>query len=295
MERLLAHLVTLPRWFALPAAACAIALGCILGEVEGWLMALVIVCGAFLMAWSHSMNTFLDYVWTGFDKGGVRERSREKSYTSGQQPIATGLMDPLEVFLNAYMWLFLAVVCAIVITLATSSVWIWLPFTLIALSTFFYSWGKLHYMCELALGLGFGSFAVMLGMCASGNPDLILALWAGLPFAVLWGFAAETYDQWDDAEPNWQRGLRNLGALTWKYGVSIAGMVLMLVAMSYLVQMALVIKGMIAPETLLSLFAIPMLVYGAPPAGGKEKIGVLILLMGIFAHMILFTVGQALS
>ncbi|MDP2857395.1 MAG: hypothetical protein Q8P50_05380, partial [Bacillota bacterium] len=41
--------------------------------------------------------------------------------------------------------------------------------SLAAACTFWYSWGKQHYMCEAALGLGFLSFAVMFG--AATTPD----------------------------------------------------------------------------------------------------------------------------
>lgn len=290
-----AHLFTLPRWFALPAAACAVALGCILGGVPGWLIAVAIVCGAFLMAGAHSFNSFLDKEWTHFDEGLVGERSKEKVYTEGQNVIMAGLVSSREVLINALSWYVLSAGVAVVISIYGSP-WVWLPWTLTALCTFFYSWGKMHYLCETALGLGFGSFAVMLGICGSPKPDLLIAFLAGLPFLVLWGFMAEFVDQATDAEPNWGKGLRNLGSLAWKNNVSVPLFTGFLLAMAYLVQIALIAGGTLVPMTALSLVAFPLLAYGLLIMGNDfNKKGIVILLLAIFVHMIAFTVGQAVG
>jgi 1,4-dihydroxy-2-naphthoate octaprenyltransferase len=290
-----AHLVTLPRWFALPAAACAVALGCILGGVPGWLIAIAIVCGAFLMAGAHSFNSFLDKEWTHFDEGLIGERSKEKVYTEGQNAIMAGVVSSREVLINALSWYVLSAGLAVVISIYGSP-WVWLPWTLSALCTFFYSWGKMHYLCETALGLGFGSFAVMLGICGSPKPDLLMAFLAGLPFLVLWGFMAEFVDQATDAEPNWPRGLRNLGALAWKNNVSVPLFTGFLIVMAYLTQIALIAYGTLAPETALSLVAFPLFAYGLLIMGNDfNKKGILIVLLGIFVHMILLVVGQAIG
>jgi len=290
-----AHLLTLPRWFGLPAAACAVALGCILGGVPGWLTAVAIVCGALLMAGAHSFNSVLDKEWTHFDEGLVGERSKEKVYTKGQNVIMAGVVSSREVLINALSWYVLSAGVAVVISIYGSP-WVWLPWTLTALCTFFYSWGKMHYLCETALGLGFGSFAVMLGICGSPKPDLLMAFLAGLPFLVLWGFMAEFVDQATDAEPNWPRGLRNLGALAWKNNVSVPLFTGFLIVMAYLTQIALIAYGTLAPETALSLVAFPLFAYGLLIMGNDfNKKGILIVLLGIFVHMILLVVGQAIG
>lgn len=294
MTKLYVHLFVLPRWFAAPAAICAVALGCILGRVPLLPSVLAVVAGLFLMAWAHAMNTFLDHEWTSFDKGTAEERSRPKEYTSGQQPIASGLMKPSEVLAGALVWLFLSAV--LTFALAQLTPLIWLPWALVALCTFLYSWGKLHYLCETALGLGFGSFAVMYGMAASTRPDMLKAFLAGLPFLVLWGFTAEFIDQATDAEANWPRGLRNLGALAWHNGVSVPLFTGFLWAMSYLVQVALIQCRVLAPASGLSLVALPFIAYGLVVMGNDfKKRGILLLLGAIFLHMVGLVVGQAIG
>jgi len=289
------HLLTLPRWFALPAVVAAIALGGILMEVTFLPILLAILSGMLLMAGAHSFNTYLDYVWTKLDQGGEEERSRPKEYTVGQQPIAAGLMNPPEVLANALGWYALSIIPAIILTVIATP-YIWIPWVLSALSTFYYSYGKLHYQCEFALGLGFGPFAVMLGACASPNPNLGIAFLAGLPFLILWGFLAEFVDQATDAEVNWNKGLRNLGAWAWKNNVSIPMFTGWLLVMTFIVQFALVLSGILSPLVNISLISFPLFAYGMVTLGEKfSKQGVLLLLVGVFVHMVTFVVGQGIG
>ncbi|MDP3064580.1 MAG: hypothetical protein Q8O40_15445, partial [Chloroflexota bacterium] len=114
-----------------------------------------------------------------------------KAYTTGQQPIAAGLAKPAQVLGSALVWLLLSAAAAVPMAIYGTQ-WVWLPWSLAAACTFWYSWGKQHYMCEAALGLGFGSFAVMFG--AATVPDGLglfgVAFLAGLPFTFLWSYAA---------------------------------------------------------------------------------------------------------
>lgn len=292
--RLKVHLLVLPRWFGLPAACSAVALGCLLGGAEGWLTAVAIACGGFVMAWAHSMNTLLDYSWTGFDKGTEVERSHPKEYTAGQQPIAQGILSEAEVFQNALVWLVLSAVFASIIS-ACESPWVWLPWALTASMTFLYSWGKLHYLCEVALGLGFGPFAVWLGMAAAGRPDFDTGFLAGLPFLLIFGFAAEIVDQWVDWEPNWPKGLRNIGALIGYHRLTVAPFVAFVVIIAYITQLTLVSAEILAPMSMLSLVAVPFIIYCMLYLEYKLKIGVLFGLGGIFVYLVLLTVGQAIG
>ncbi|MBA7713186.1 hypothetical protein ES703_122186 [subsurface metagenome] len=204
--------IGLGRFFALPCTVCAVLLGCTLGGSLSWLSAMVILAAIFLMAYSHSFNTLLDYSWTGFDKGAEEERSKGKVYTKGQQAIAAGKLTPRGVLINGLVYLAISAVFIGIVAWKVSPI-IWAVWGATALCTFWYSWGKLHWNCELALGTGFGPLAVMLGMASQPNPDFLLAFLAGIPFLILWGFAMETYDQWTDWEVNVPRGLKNLGAL----------------------------------------------------------------------------------
>lgn len=294
------HLVVLPRWFGAPPAMAAVALGCLLADdigdgISGWLMVVAVLSGLFLMAWAHSMNTFLDYCWTKLDQGMEDERSKPKSYTVGQQVIADGTMKPREVFLNALTWLIISAGLAVIIHIEGSP-WVWLPWALVALCTFWYSWGKLHYQCELALGFGFGSFAVMFGMTTAENPELWDAFLAGVPFLIIFGFAAEVVDQAFDADANWERGLRNLGAYCYANNVSVVQTTAWLIAMGYISQVAMITLGILAPESMMTLWTMPLIVYGLVVMGEKfNKVGVLMLLGAVFAFNILLVVGQAMA
>jgi len=261
LQRARIHIVILSRPFALPAAGCAVALGCILTGAAGWLIALAIVCSGLLMAGEHSLNTFFDYT-TGIDHIGD-DTSKPKSYTSGNQVIVTGLMKPTEVLVNALCWLAASAVVAAIIA-HYASAWIWLPWGLSALCSPFYSLGKLHYACETVLGLGFGPLACCLGAAASSTfvfHNFGPAFMAGLVFGWTFGFGAEFIDQAFDADVNWSSGLRNMGALAWKTGVNPVLFTCTLLGFAYIIQIALVIGGYLAPLTLSTLALMPPFIY----------------------------------
>ncbi|MBA7658342.1 hypothetical protein ES703_66292 [subsurface metagenome] len=290
-DKILTH-IGLGRFFALPCVVCSVLLGCTLGGELSWISAMVALAVVFQMAYSHSFNTLLDYSWTGFDKGAQEERSRGKIYTKGQQVIAAGKMSPREVLLNGLGYLAISAVFTGIVAWQVSPV-IWAFWAVGALTTFWYSWGKLHYQCELALGMGFGPIACMMGMASQPNPDFLVAFLAGIPFLILWGFAAEFVDQAIDAEPNYPRGLRNLGALAWKSGVSIPLFTGHLFIMAYVAQILLIVVGVLAPMTGLSLIAFPFIVYGLLIMGNDfNRTGIMLLLLACFVHMVAFTAGQ---
>lgn len=261
MSKIRLHLWTLPRWFAAPAAVCAIWLGCIQTGAAGWLMALAMLSSVTVMAWGHSMNTFLDWM-TGIDQEDG-PTSKPKSYTAGNQVIVTEQATTEMVLLNALCWLGISLGAAIVIAVNTTW-WILLPWGMSALVTFFYSLGKLCYGCETALGLGFGPLAVMMGAAASTSftfSDFYPAFMAGLAYGWVFGFGAEFIDQYFDADQNWGSGLRNMGALAWKAGVHPATFTSVLVALAYIIQVVLVIGGFLASSTLWTLAVMPPFVY----------------------------------
>ena len=289
-EKIKTH-IGLGRFFALPACACAVLLGIALGGHWSWLSAMVVLAAAFEMFYAHSFNTLLDYSWTGFDKGTEEERSRGKVYTKGQQPIATGILSPKAVLVNGLGYLAISAIFVGIVAWQVSPV-IWAIWAVTALCTFWYSWGKLHYQCELALGMGFGPFAVMLGMASQPNPDFLLAFLAGIPFLILWGYAAETIDQWTDAAPNWPRGLRNFGALAWKNNISVSMFLGWLVTITFLSQLFLIAGGILAPLTALSLISFLPFSFCLLYLEKNLKVGVVWGLGGIFSHMLFLTIGQ---
>jgi len=286
--------IGLGRFFALPAVVCAVLLGIALGGHWSWLSVEVVLAAIFQMAYSHSFNTLLDYSWTGLDKGTEEERSKGKVYTKGQQAIAVGSLGSKGVMVNGLAYLAISAIFIGIVAWKVSPI-IWAIWGITSLCTFWYSWGKLHYQCELALGTGFGPLAVMLGMASQPDPDFLVAFLAGIPFLILWGYMAETIDQWTDAEPNWPRGLRNFGALLWKNNVSVGMFVAWLLTATFLSQLFLIAGGILASMTAISLISFIPFSFCILYIEEDLKVGVLWGLGGIFLHMVLLVVGQILG
>lgn len=280
--------VSLARLFALPGALGSICLGSILGGIIWDKLIFAFLSGLFMMAWAHSMNSFLDYEWTGLDKGREHERSRRKIYTGAQNLIGEGKISPKGVLISSIFFLILSAIFA----LLTKEILILIPWLLIFPLTFWYSWAKLHYHPELPLGLGFGCLAVVLGNSVSESPDLIKAFLAGIPYMIMFGFVAETYDQYFDADVNWNRGLRNIGSLVWRYDLSISKVLLFLSGIAYLSQVVIVSLGILSPKTLLSLLALVFIIPACLWVENKPKEGVITGLLGIFLFNILIVIGQ---
>ena len=289
-EKIKIH-IELGRFFALPIVVCAVLLGVALGGNWSWLSVMVALGAIFGMAYAHSFNTLLDYSWTGFDKGTEEERSKGKVYTKGQQAIAAGIMSPKEVLANGLAYLAISAIFIGIVAWKVSPV-IWAIWAVMALMTFGYSWGKLHWSCEFFLGIGFGPLAVMLGMASQPNPDFLLAFLAGIPVLILFGYGAETMDQFIDASVNWKRGLRNFGALVWKNKVSIITFIVWLLCATFLSQLFLIAGGVLRPLTALTLitlipFSMCLLFLEREP-----KRGIIWGLGGIYLYGLLLLLGE---
>lgn len=254
--RLWLHLWTLPRWFALPVAALGVLLGGLMdagSQTAPLRLALVALSAGLLMAWGHAMNALLDYSWTRLDQG--EGRSRPKPYTGGQQPLADGLVSPIEVWWNAVSWLTLSAVPLMVLSRQGYS-WPWLFWLIGALCTFAYSWGKLHWLCETVLAVGFGFVPVMMGAAVTQHPNYMHAALVSIPFGLLFGFAAEIVDQWWDAAGNWAKGLRNIGAWCWKVNLHVGVVAGTFVLFAIVAHLALVVAGILSLPTIFALIAL---------------------------------------
>jgi 4-hydroxybenzoate polyprenyltransferase len=217
LNKLKYHLLTLPRWFALPYFGACILLGVVLaggslGSLNAWL---VFIAGAFVMAGGHSANSVLDYAWTGLDKGEEEDRSAEKAYTGGQNLLAKGLVSVREVVANALAWY---AASGIVLIFIHGSPWIWLVWALGALDTCWYSWSKFNWTHELALGTSVGPLAILLGMFAvNHHPPVLTGLIVSVPVAIILSFLGLSLDEWPDAEANLKKGVKSVAFMVWKY------------------------------------------------------------------------------
>jgi len=286
-------LVVLPRWFGSPIIIASVVLGYVVSEELSLNVIYPILSALFMMAYAHCGNTLLDWSWTGLDKGEPDERSKPKPYTSGQQAIASGAMTPQQVGIVALCWLALSAWFMFVTVVVSDSLWvvpIWFASVFI---TAWYSWGKLHWMPEVALGVGFGPLAALLGAAATQDPNWLHAVLASLPIALIFGGAAEIYDQWFDAEANWDRGLRNIGAWVWKRNIPVKNIVALFVMLTFLAQGILVAVDVLSSMTILTVpAALSLFVIGY--AQKRKPWAVNLLLGGVFYYCVALAVGQVI-
>ena len=206
-----------------------------------------------IMAGGHSFNSYLDYAWTGLDKGGEEERSSEKAYTGAQNLLARGLVSLKEIMINALVWYFLAL--AVLIYLALEVGWpilaVGIPGMLI---TFWYSRAKFNWTHEIALGFGMGPLPALAGMFAtSSSPPWIEGILIGLPSALILAFAGLALDEWPDAEANLKKGVKSLAYKVWEYGFSLELYIISWMMFIFIYQIFLIAIGIFKPLTGISL------------------------------------------
>lgn len=290
-----AHLLTLPRWFAAPFFGSVILLGAVLAggiNAHAWL---ALIAGLLVMAGGHSFNSFLDYSWTGLDKGKVEDRSAEKDYCGGQNIIEAGIVTPAEVAFNALAWYFLSAVP--VFYLARVVGWpIIIIWVLGMLVTFWYAKAKFNWTHELSLGVGAGPLGVLLGMYGvTSSPDWITGILASVPIAILFSFAGLAVDEWPDAEANLKKGVKSIAYKVWEYKIDLFSYLYAWIAAGYIFQLFLIVIGILAPMTFLTFFLIPL----AIPCmiffkrNFRKAAGIFVLIAGFYPVLLL--VGQIIG
>ena len=294
-ENIKAHLFTLPRWFAAPFFGCSLLMGAVLaGDIcpNAWI---ALIGGLLIMAGGHSFNSFLDYAWTGLDKGEVGERSAEKDYTGGQSIIELGIVSEKEVLFNALGWYILAL--APVIYLAINASWIILPLAIAGmLITFWYAWGKFNWTHETALAAGVGPVAVLLGMFSvNPSPPWITGLLVSIPIAVILCYLGLAFDEWPDAEANLKKGVKSLAYKVWQYGISLEWYIMSWLLFVFVYQVFLIATGILYPMTALTFLIFPGLIACLVllKANFRKVGGYLVLFAALYP--ILLLVGQIIG
>jgi 1,4-dihydroxy-2-naphthoate octaprenyltransferase len=290
-RRIWAYSFSLPRWFALPVAVLSVLLGGILFHAEALPLALAVLSSCFMMAFAHTWNSFHDWI-TGFDQGSEAERSHEKPYTGGQNLIGKGIVSLRETFMVAMVYLLVSAALIAPISLLTTS-WVWLPWGLAALCAPLYSWGKLSYLCELFLGLGFGPLAVMLGAAASRDFDFLRAFLAGVTFGLAFGYAAEVVDQYLDADVNLAKGLRNLGALAYQHGLGLALPLGTIIGIAILAHVGLTFGDILKSQTQWAVALLVPLVVLAQPFERRNQLAIMVGLGLICGYSLAMVLLQA--
>ena len=259
--KLVAYLWSLPRWFGLPAVALMVTLGGLVASTHVYPLVLANIAGALLMAFAHTWNSFQDWA-SGLDQGPPEERSRPKPYTSGQNLIARGIVSQNETLLVALVYLALSAVVTGYLADATTP-WVWLPWAIAVPCAPLYSFGKFWYGCEFFLTLGFGPAAAMLGAASAPGPELWRAALASLPMGILFGYGAEIVDQYLDAAPNVPKGLRNIGAWTWRHQIPLWSPLAMVLGVVIFLHARFTDPGsnIFAFQTLAAIFLLPFILF----------------------------------
>jgi 1,4-dihydroxy-2-naphthoate octaprenyltransferase len=290
-----AHLWILPRWFATPFFASAIILGALLAEGTTFNSWLGVIAGLLVMAGGHSFNSFLDYAWTGLDKGKIEDRSAEKDYCTGQSLLAKGIVSLKEVVLNAVGWYVLASIPLIYLSFHVG--WPVLIIGLLGmLITFWYAKAKFNWTHELALGIGCGPLAVLLGMFSTrSDPSWIKGILASVPFAIMLSFAGLALDEWPDAEANLKKGVKSIAYKVWENGVALEWYLSSWFLFMFIYQLFLISVGILVPLTGLSFIAWPFLIaYLVLMKKDFRRMAGMIVIMGAL-YLILIVVGQAIG
>jgi 1,4-dihydroxy-2-naphthoate octaprenyltransferase len=252
------HLWTLPRWFAAPFFASSAILGALMVggmTLNSWLG---VIAALMIMAGGHSFNSFLDYAWTGLDRGEPGDRSAEKDYTGAQSLLAKGIISLKEIVINALVWYLLSLVLLVYLAIQVS----W-PILLIGflgmLVTFWYSKAKFNWTHELALGIGVGPLPALAGMLAnSSNPNWINGILVGVPSAIIIAFAGLALDEWPDAEANLKKGVKSLAYKVYQNGFSLELYILSWMLFLFLFQILLIVTGIFKPLTGTSFIVFPL-------------------------------------
>jgi len=292
MKKLKAHLWTLPRWFATPFFGGVLLLGAVLAggiNANAWIG---LAAGLLLMAGGHSFNSFLDYSWTGLDKGEIENRSAEKDYCGGQNIIEAGIVTPREVLLNAVGWYVLSAIP--VIYLAVKVGWPILPvWCLSMLITFWYSKAKFNWTHELALFTGAGPLSALIGMFSvTPAPEWWVGSAASAPSGIILSFLGLALDEYPDAEANLKKGVKSIAYKVWEYDIDLVFYLLTWVVFVYLLQLFLIVAGILAPLTWLTFILVPLFMAAVVFLKNSFRMTAAVLVIIGACYPVLMLIGQ---
>ncbi len=291
--KLKAHLWTLPRWFAAPFFGSAVIFGALWADKLTANSLLAFIACLVIMAGGHSFNSYLDYAWTGLDKGPIGERSVEKDYCTGQSLLANGVLSIKEVLFNALGWYFLGAILLVTLSLRTG--WTVLIIGILGmLMTFWYSKAKFNWTHELALGVAVGPLPVLLGMFASmPDPPWAKGLAGSVPFAITLAFAGLAIDEWPDAEANLKKGVKSIAYMVWETGVSLEWYVISWFLFMFIYQLLLIVIRVLTPLTGIAFVVMPFWLASLVFMKKSFKKGAVGMIIFADIYLILLVIGQA--
>ncbi len=288
------HLWVLPRWFALPVSTAAVVLGGVISGASVIQLVIVSIIAAALLAWSHTMNSWNDFFITDFDKGTVGERSHTKPYTAGQNLLAEGYSQG-KILANAFA--FLAIALGLtgysLISMGVAPL-ILVPVLLTIPVTFAYSYGKKYWLPETVLLISVGPIAGLMGASIADIPNIIPAMLATIPIGILFGFAGETFDQWWDADANWDKGLRNIGAWVWHKNAKIETPILVFMFLTEILHLALIVFGVLSLRGWWALIPVVVAAFFLGGEVQRKTVQVMALLGLMSLYAVLTVVGEVI-
>ena len=304
-EKIKAHLITAPRWFAISFFGGAALIGSLLaggtlGELNIWLGFIAV---ALLMSCCHSQNSYIDWA-VGLDKV-EGEGSIEKGYTGGCGILK--VLSPKELILNFVSWGVAGlIVCGIIAVRVTP--YIFIPAVIGLAVPYFYTRGKFSWYHETALASGV-VLAGITGMFAV-NPHP--AWWQGiivvLPVATVLSYLGLAFDEYLDAYSNLKLGTKSLAYKVWEARFDLSLYILAWLVIVYAFQVFLITIDLLKPLTMISLACFPFLlatlVFLKPHADAVRenpldkvaqdrfnRVGKLLVLVAMF-YPVLLLIGQ---
>lgn len=293
-EKLVAHLVTLPRPFAIPFFGCAMLAGVNLagGSIRSLSTLLAFICCALLMASGHAANSFWDWQ-VGLDKG--EERSVEKGYTGGCGVIARGIVSVRGVILNSIACFVLALIPAIILSLKVNPYIFILTIAGIAIP-YLYTKGKFNYYHELMLASGV-VVAVLMGAMSTGTGNYLEPLLVAIPISMIFSFAGLALDEWPDAEANLKKGVKSLAYKVYEYKIDLGAYLMLWFISAYVFQTFLIAINILKPLSMISFLTLPGFIVGYVFLKSSiefEKVAKVIVLIAALYPVLLF-MGQILG
>lgn len=257
MKKLKIHLLTLPRWFALPwFGGCAligsVIAGGTLGELNTWL---AFISVALLMASGHSQNSYIDWA-VGLDS---KDGSVEKGYTGGCGVIPGGLLSPAEVVFN-FIALAAAGLAVCGVIAARVNPYVFVPAVLSLAVPYFYTKGKFSWYHETALASGIVLGTIQGMLAVNPNAEWWRGILVALPPAIVLCYLGLAFDEYLDAEANLGKGVKSLAYKVWEYRFDLSLYILCWLVALYILQLFLITIGVLKPLTMISLIDFPAIV-----------------------------------
>jgi hypothetical protein len=308
---------TLERFFATPFFGAALFIGVALsgGSMTSLTTWLAFIAGISLMCAGHCHNSFLDYSWTGLDKGEVEDRSAEKSYCGGQNLIEAGVVSSRECAFVGLVWdaIGIGILVWMTIHFHLSVMMIYLAI-MSAIIPIAYSAGKFTtWGHELSLGISCGPLPVLIGAFAvNPSPPVINLLLVSIIPAAILSFAGLAIDEFPDALANLKKGVKSLPYKVWQYSTIEIGIipggiegsksmetlrwyVTGWLLMVFIYHVFLINIGVLAPMTGIAFITLPMLLASQVFLKANfDKAAVWIVALGA-AYLILLLAGQIIG